>query len=49
MAINNSYKRWLIAVILIIAAVLIIDWLVNRNRVKTNTQNESINQHGTTK
>ena len=49
MAINNSYKRWLIAVILIIAAVLIIDWFVNRNRVKTNTQNENIIQHGTTK
>jgi len=49
MAINRSYKRWLLAIIIIVAAVFIIDWFVNRNRTKTNTQNENIIQHGTSK
>jgi len=49
MAINKSYKRWLIAIILILAAVLIIDWFVNRNRMKTNPKNENTIEHGTNK
>lgn len=49
MAINNSFRQWLFVVILIIVAILIIDYFVNRNRTKADTQNESIFKHGTNK
>jgi hypothetical protein len=49
MAINKSYKRWLIAIILILAAVFIIDWFVNRNRIKTNSRYENTIENGKNK
>jgi len=42
---NKRYKRWLLAVVLIIMVVLFFEWLVNRNRGKTNLQDGNVIQH----
>ena len=46
---TTSTKRWLIAFILIIMAVLFFEWLVNRNRVTETQKNKDSIQHGVDK
>jgi len=48
MAINKSYKRWLLAALLVILLILFFEWIVNRNRIKEKLKNENI-QHGINK
>jgi len=49
MAINKSFKRWLLAFILVIAMVIIFDWLFNHHRLQKSFLNKTINQRDTTK
>jgi hypothetical protein len=36
MAINTSFKRWLVAFIIVIAAVIVFDWLFNHHRLESH-------------
>ena len=49
MAMNKTYKRWLLAVFVIILIVLFFEWLVNRNRARADMQNENVIQHDANK
>ena len=49
MAMNKTYKQWLIALVLVLFLVLFFEWLVNHNRKSSNRYNQNKTQRELTK
>jgi len=49
MALERPKTRWIVAIILIIALVVLIDWLANRHKQSSAKSNKDLIQNGTGK